>query len=302
MNDLTAMAVFAAVVEAGGFTAAARRLGLSKSAVSKRVARLEADLGARLMNRTTRRLALTEVGEEYYAACARVVREAEAAALAVSHLQGEPRGLLKVSAPMSFGQRHLAPAIPAFLSAHPALRMDLDLNDRHIDLIAERHDMAIRIGRLPDSTLVARTLAPSRLATCAAPDYFARHGRPQRPQDLRDHDCLTYAYQETLDAWRFTAPRGAVDVRVTGSYRANNGEALLAALRAGTGIARMPTFIAGDDLRAGLIECCLDDYGAEPAAIHAVYPPGRHVPPKVRAFIDFLAQRFGPEPYWDRGL
>ena len=302
MKDLTAMAVFAAVVEAGGFTAAARQLGLSKSAVSKRVARLEAELGARLMNRTTRRLALTEVGTEYYAACARVVREAEAAALAVSHLQAEPRGVLRVSAPMSFGQRHLGPALPAFLEAHPALRLDLDLNDRRVDLIAERHDMAIRIGRLRDSSLVARTLAPSRLVVCATPDYFARHGRPRRPQDLRAHRCLTYAYQETLDEWRFIGPRGEVAVRVTGPYRANNGEVLLAALCAGVGIGRFPTFIVGDDLRAGRVESCLDDYGSEPAAIHAVYPSRRHVAPKVRACIDFLASRYGPEPYWDRDL
>lgn len=296
---LDGMAIFAAVIDSGSFTAAARALGLSKSAVSKRIAALEDALGTRLIDRTTRRLRLTEAGEEYYEAAARVVHEAEEAALAVAHYQSEPRGLLRVSVPMSFGQRHVVPHIAEFLARHPRLSLQLDLDDRRVDLIGEGYDLAIRIAALPDSTLVARRLAPARRVLCGAPDYFARHGRPRRPEDLRAHNCLGYDYLATRDEWRFAGRGGAVSVRVAGTFRANNGDALLALARAGVGLVLGPTFMACEDLAAGRLETCLDDWNADIDGIFAVYPQRRHVPPKVRVFVDYLAARYGPAPYWE---
>ncbi|MCW5731549.1 MAG: LysR family transcriptional regulator, partial [Alphaproteobacteria bacterium] len=192
MENLMAMAVFARIVEAGSFTAAARRLGMSKSAVSKQVSRLEEALGTRLLNRTTRRLSLSQAGLAFHEHCARILAEAQAAEEAVQSLQAEPRGLLRVNAPMSFGILHLAPAIPDFLARYPGLRVDMDLADRYVDLVAEGFDLAIRIGRLEDSSLIARRIAPARRVVCGTPDYFARHGVPAEPADLARHNCLLY--------------------------------------------------------------------------------------------------------------
>ncbi|MBT6118686.1 MAG: LysR family transcriptional regulator, partial [Rhodospirillaceae bacterium] len=194
MDHLAGMAVFAKVVEARSFTAAAEQLGLSKSAVSKQISRLEDRLGIRLLNRTTRRLSLTEAGAAYYERCARIVAEAEAADLAITHLQSEPRGVLQVNAPMSFGIAHVAPAIPDFLERYPELRVDMTLNDRVVDLVDEGFDVAIRIGALADSSLIARRLAESRMVAVAAPGYLQRHGAPDRPEDLERHNCLSYSY------------------------------------------------------------------------------------------------------------
>jgi DNA-binding transcriptional LysR family regulator len=299
MENLTGMAIFARVVEAEGFSAAARQLGLSKSAVSKQVARLEDRLGARLLNRTTRRLSLTEVGAAFYERCARILAEAEAAERAVTRLQAEPRGTLRVNAPMSFGVRHVAPAIPAFVARYPDVSVDISLTDRLVDLVDEGYDLAIRIANLPDSSLVARRLAPARFVVCASPDYLARHGAPAQPRDLARHNCLTYSYAAVGDEWRLRGPDGEVRVRVTGTVRANNGDVLRAAALGGLGIVVMPTFLVGDALRSGALASVLPDYRVRETAIHAVYPHGRHLSAKVRAFVDFLVERFGPQPYWD---
>jgi DNA-binding transcriptional LysR family regulator len=295
MHDLAGMAVFARVVEARSFSAAARALGLSKSAVSKEIARLEDHLGVRLLNRTTRRLALTEAGALFYERSARVVREAAEAERAVQDLGTEPRGLLRINAPMSFGHLHLAPAVADFLSRQPAVRIEMTV----IDVVGEGFDIVIRIADLPPSSLVARRIAINRRIVCAAPAYLAAHGTPELPQDLTRHNCLNYAYLASGDVWRFRGTAGPVAVRVSGSFSANNGDVLRQAAVAGLGIILMPTFLIGPELQSGALVPILIDYRESDTGIYALYPPTRHVSPKVRAFIDFLVERFGPEPYWD---
>jgi len=301
--QLDSMALFARVVEAGGFSAAARELGLSKASVSKRIARLEDRLGVRLLNRTTRRLSLSEAGEAFYAGCRRMVSEAEAAEQTVTHLAAAPRGTLRVNAPMSFGQLHLAPALATFLERYPELAVDLVLDDREVNLVQDGFDVGVRIKPLRDSSLIARRLAPSHALLCAAPAYLRAHGAPARPEDLTRHACLLYSYQSEPGVWLLTGPDGERRVRVSGRLRANNGEALLEAAVAGFGLALLPSFIVGEAVRTGRLHPVLNGWRAgDPVSIHAIYPAGRNLSPKVRVFVDFLAERFGPEPYWDREL
>ncbi|WP_193367402.1 LysR family transcriptional regulator [Pelagibius marinus] len=302
MIRLDAMEIFAEVVEAEGFSAAARNLGVSKSAVSKQVARLEDGLGVRLLNRTTRRLSLTEAGTTFYEACRRVLDAAEAAERAVSNLSAAPRGLLKLNAPMSFGFLHLARAIPEFHARFPQITIDMAMNDRFVDLVEEGYDLALRIGDLRDSSLVARRVAPARSVLCASPDYLARRGRPERPEDLRDHDCLLYTHNAQVREWTLHGPGGMQKVKVDGPLLANNGDALCGAALGGLGIARLPTFIVGQHLRNGHLQALLPAFPVPEQGIHAVYPHSRNLSVKVRVFIDFLADYFGPEPYWDEGL
>ena len=302
MARLDAMEIFAEVVETEGFSAAARSLGVSKSAVSKQVGRLEDSLGVRLLNRTTRRLSLTEAGATFYAACRRVLDEAEAAERAVSNLSAAPRGLLKLNAPMSFGFLHLAGAIPQFHARFPQITLDAAMNDRFVDLVEEGYDVALRIGDLRDSSLIARRVAPCRTVTCASPDYLARRGRPEKPEDLRDHDCLLYANMAQPREWPLLGPAGLQKVKVEGPLLANNGDVLCGAALGGMGIARLPTFIVGRHLREGRLEAVLPGFPVPEQGIHAVYPHSRNLSVKVRVFVDFLAERFGPEPYWDEGL
>lgn len=302
-EHLSAMAVFARVVEAGSFSRAADALGMSKSAVSKQVARLEDRLGARLLNRTTRQLSLTEAGTAFYSGCRQLVADAESAEAAVSHLAQAPRGTLHVNAPMTFGQQHVAPALPEFMARYPDLGVDLQLNDRTVDLVDEGFDVAIRIGELADSSLIAKRLAPFRRLLVAAPDYLDRHGRPEHPHDLKAHACLIYSYLAVGRSWPFRGAEGTIRVPVGGRLEANNGDVLLVAARNGMGIAQLPTFICGDDVRAGRLETVLDAWpDASNTGVYAVYPASRTVLPKVRVFIDFLRERFGPAPYWDRDL
>lgn len=301
LETATGLLVFAAVAEAGSFSAAARALGVSKSAVSKQVSQLEATVGARLLQRTTRRLSLTEAGAALLARGQRVLAELDGVETDLGRLGGPPRGLLRLSAPMSFGQRHVAPLLPAFLAAHPGVQVELDLTDRTVDLIGERFDCAVRVGRLPDSTLVARRLAPARRVVCAAPDYLARHGVPRTPEALRRHACLDYTYLAAPGGWPFTSGSRTRRIAVRGPLSSNNGEALRDAALAGLGIALLPTFIVGDDLRADRLRALLTAYECWDASIFAVYPPTRHVPAKLRAFVDFLAGHCGAAP-WDAGL
>lgn len=300
LDNLAAMAVFARVVEDRSFTQAADALGRSKSAVSKAVSQLEDRLGARLLNRTTRRLSLTEAGTAYYERAARILAEAAEADSAVSALQDEPRGTLRINAPMSFGQRHLAPAIGGFLERYPELRLDITLSDRFVDLIGEGYDVAVRIAALPDSSLIAAKLAPNRRVVCASPDYLARAGTPRHPQDLRQHNYFGYTYQATGNTWRFVGPEGPATVRVTGSLTANNGDILKAAMLQGLGLGLVPTFSIADELKSGELVVVLPDYIDTETSVYAVYPHSRHLSAKVRAFVDYLRRRFGPEPYWDR--
>jgi DNA-binding transcriptional LysR family regulator len=301
MDGLQGMAIFAAVVEAKSFTEAARRLGLSKAAVSKQVSRLEERLGARLLNRTTRRLSLTEVGAAFYERCARIVAEAEEAELAVSRLTEIPRGTLRANVPVDFGVRYLAPLLPSFMAANPELRIDIGFNDRFVDLVDEGLDLAVRIGRLPDSSLIARKLAEARSVICAAPEYWNRHGRPSHPSELAHHNCFGYSYLATGNEWRLEGPEGEVAVRVAGSLTANNGDVLRQAAVAGLGVVATPVFMACDDLRSGRLEPVLRDYAQPTRGIYAVYPHSRHLSAKVRAFVDYLADALDPAPWHDVG-
>jgi DNA-binding transcriptional LysR family regulator len=301
MQDLERMVIFARVVETRSFSEAARRMNLSKSLVSKRITQLERSVGARLLNRTTRAMSLTEAGAVFYEHCARIVEELEAAKRAVSHLHAEPRGLLRVSASVAFGTMHIAPALADFLPAHPDLQIDMEIKDRFVDLADERFDVAIRIAREPSQNLVARRLATVKRKVCATPGSFERHGVPETPQDLEGHNCLTYTSFDPEGPWRFKGPDGRmISVTASGNLRLNDDEALSEAVLKGLGIALLPTFIVGRDLQAGRLRSVLPDYVPAERHIFAVYLPTRHVSAKVRAFIDFLVERFGPEPYWDR--
>ncbi len=303
MLDPSAMVLFARVVEAGSFTGAARDLAISKSAVSKQISRLEDRLGVRLLNRSTRRLSLTEAGAAFHEGCRRVANEAAAAERTVSRLASGPRGELRVNAPMSFGIRHLGPCLADFLQHYPELTIDLTLNDRQVDLVEEGLDIAVRIGVLADSSLIAKRLAPSHRVVVAAPAYLAERGRPERPEQLADHACLRYSYQAAGREWRFRGPDGERRVRTKGPLAVNNGDVLRAAALDGLGVALLPTFFVGPDLRAGRLERLLPDWrDAQDSAVHAVYPANRNLSPKVRVFVDYLAERFGEAPYWDDGL
>ena len=294
------MEAFVAVVEAGSFSAAAQKLRSSKSLVSRQIAALETELGARLFHRTTRSLTLTEEGRGYHARLVRILGDIDEANLSVSALQAAPRGRLRINAPMSFGYLHLAPAVPDFLAQYPEVEVDLSMSDRYVDLIEEGVDLAVRLGRLSDSSLVARKIAPVRRAVCASPDYFKAHGVPTTPDELIRHQCLCYSNLAVTDEWRFMRPDGSVwPIEVTGRLRADNGDALREAALKGLGIVYLPTFIIGRDLQAATLTSVLTEFVATDAHIHAVYPHAKHLSPKVRAFIDFMAQRFGGQPYWD---
>ena len=298
MEGLSAYAAFQKVVETGSFTAAAQALGITKSAVSKHVSRLEDRLGIRLLDRTTRRLRPTEVGAAFHQRISRILSDIEEAEDAAASLQAEPRGTLRVNAPVSFGVRHLGPLLNGFLDSHPGLSVDLVLNDRVVDLIDEGFDMAVRIADLADSSLIARRLAPARRVVCAAPDYWARHGKPRSPEELSGHECLAYSYMPGSREWIFGSGSRAVAGRLT----ANNGDLLSAAAVAGLGVILSPTFIVGDDLRAGRLETALEEWEGPPLSIHAVYPHNRHLSAKVRAFVDYLIECSGAHPYWDEGI
>ncbi|MGO4128366.1 LysR family transcriptional regulator [Inquilinus sp. YAF38] len=296
-----AMIVFAQVVDSRSFSAAAVRLGLSKSAVSKQIAKLEDRLGARLLNRTTRTLSPTDAGQDFYERCLRVVREVEEAERAISHLSAEPRGLLRLSAPASFGREYLAPLVPEMLARWPELRIEALFEDRFVDVVAEGFDLVIRITRLQDSSLVARRIASCRRVVCAAPSYLERHGVPRSPADLTRHDCILYSYATDQNEWEFLGPDGRLEtVRVDGRLRANNAEVTLATLLAGAGLALSPDFIVGPDIAAGRLVPLLTDYENPFGAIYAVWPHNRNLAPKVRAVVDFLVERFAAEPIWER--
>ena len=302
MDHLNDMATFASVVSEGSFSRAAQSLGLSKATISKRISRLEVRLGARLLNRTTRRLSLTEIGSAFNEHCSRLVAEAEEAEQTVTALTANPRGTLRVNVPMSFGRLHIARAIPQFLAQYPDLKVDITLDDAFVDLVHGGYDLAIRIADLPDSSLVARRLAPSRRVVCGSPGYFRRRGVPETPDDLKNHECLSYRYLTTTGSWPFRKGQRTWSIPVSGSLSANNGDVLLAAAVAGTGLVLVPTFMVEQQLRSGALLPVLASYAESDFGIYAVYPHRRHVSAKVRAFVDYFAERFGPVPYWDEAL
>jgi len=296
------MRVFAKVVESGSFTGAAQRLGISASMVSQHVKELEERLAVRLLNRTTRKVSVTEVGRAYYERCTRLLADLEEIEHAVSDMHAAPRGELRINATPSFGILHLAPAIADFTARFPAISVELTLSERPVDLIAEGFDVAVRVEEMPDSSLIARQLAPCRMVVCGAPSYLERHGMPRTPADLTAHNCLTAAGNVLpyYRAWHLTAADGsALNISPIGNLRTNSGAVLKVAALAGHGLVCLPTYFVGDALQSGRLVTVLDDYIAPPLTLRALYPHNRHLSAKVRAFVDFLVGRFGREPPWD---
>lgn len=297
--DLDTVALFVRVAALGNVSAAGREQGLSPASASTRLTQLEGSLGARLLHRTTRRVALTQEGEAFLRE-AQTLLAAEAQALAsVGQGRAAPQGRLRVSCSSSFGRQHVSPVLSAFLARYPGISLDFRLTDRVVDLIEAGMDLAIRVGALRDSTLVARKLAPNRRTLCASPAYLAARGAPKHPGDLAAHDCLILGEQRD---WRFVTPGGPLSVRVGGRLASDNGEVLRDAVLAGLGIALKSTWDVGAHLRSGALVPVLPAYPlAEEVAIWAVYPSRAFVPPKTHALIEFLQARFGPAPYWDDG-
>ncbi len=299
MDKLEAMNAFAKVVAAGSYAEAARRLGLTRSAVSKAVMELEQLLGARLLDRTTRRVTPTEAGLAYYERAAAILADVEETEIQISRLHDEPRGVLKINAPMSFGTLYLGAAVAEFMTRYPELRIELVLNDRFIDPLEEGVDVTVRIGALADSSLIARRLAPARLALVASPDYLTRAGQPKTPQELRNHRCLAYGHMAAVHRWHLMQGAEAVTVQITSALCSNNGEVLRTAALAGNGITNLPTFLVGPDIAAGKLVQVLSDHAPAELGIYALYAPNRYLAAKTRVFIDFLVGRFGEEPAWD---
>src|SRR5882672_8304842 len=299
-NPLEEMAAFAKVVANGSLSGAARELGLSPALISRRLAALEARLGVRLINRTTRSLHLTDEGASYHEACARVLAEIEEADAAASARRVEPQGALKVALPASFGHQHVAPRIPEFAQRYPKVRLALSLSDRSVNVIEEGFDIAIRIAELEDSSLAARRLAPNRRVVCASPEYLRRHGTPRVPDDLTRHSCLT-TNDFTMN-WEYRDPHGKRSAaRVASNYACDNWEVLREWALAGLGIALKSTWDVYRQLADGSLVALFPGYTFHSdVAIYAVYPHRRHLPAKTRVFIEFLADAFGPEPYWDK--
>lgn len=285
------------VVDQGGFTDAARKMGISKSAVSKHVSALEARLGARLLNRTTRRVSPTDIGLAYYDRARRVLNDAGEADALVTSMQSAPSGLLRISVTTDFGAHHLSPILNAFLTQFPEITVNMMLNNRVVDLISEGFDLAIRVGELEDSSLRARKLCDTTQRLVAAPSYLQRAGRPQRLEDLSEHKLLQYSNPPGGAVWKLTSPSGEKrQLRSPGGLTVNDGQSLLNATISGLGIALLPTYLYSDALRQGLVEDVIPGLPGEVQGIYAVYPPGRFTQPKVRAFIDFLVQT-----YMDKG-
>jgi DNA-binding transcriptional LysR family regulator len=293
MDKLSSLRAFVKVVEAASFSEAGRRLRLSRSAVSKYVADLEADLGVQLLSRTTRRVTPTENGQAYFERALAILADLDAADHAVAQMQATPRGLLRVNAPMSFGTMQLGPAVAGFMKLYPELQIQLTLSDEQVDPVQEGLDVTLRIAELESSSLIARKLMPIARVVCASPGYLKQHGIPKHPSDLREHDCLTYGYLSTGNQWKLTGKDGDHWIAPRWTLCANNAEVLRDAAAAGRGVAVLPDFIAAAALKNGALRTLLTDYTTPALALYAIYPPTRHLAVKVRLFIDYLVETFG---------
>ncbi len=299
MDKLEAMNAFVKVVALGSYAEAGRALGLTRSAVSKAVMELELLLGARLLDRTTRRVSATEAGLAYYESCVDVLARVEETEMQVSRLHDQPKGVLKINAPMSFGAMYLGPLIAEFMSAYPDLKIELTLNDRFIDPIEEGVDVTVRIGILADSSLIARRLAPARRVLVAAPEYLKRFGMPKGPEDLMRHRCLNYGHTTTLQRWHLTRDGDTINLAINSVLCSNNGDVLRAAALGGQGITKLPTFLVGPDIKARRLAVVLPQFPPTELGIFALYAPNRYLAAKTRLLIDFLAAHFGERPSWD---
>jgi DNA-binding transcriptional LysR family regulator len=293
LPDLEAWAIFAKIAETGSFAGAASELGLSGPTVSKALARLETRFGEKLIHRTSRRFALTETGRVLAVRAAQILAEGEAVEAEAQAKSAAPRGRVRLAAPMSFGLRHVAPALPEFLAAYPEVSIDLQLDDRRVDLVASGIDIALRIAELPDSSLVARRLCPVQRWVVGTPGYFARKGLPQHPRDLENHACLSYSYLASGETWRFRSGQGEEEtINIKARFSANNADALVAALEAGEGLALQPDFIAWQAVQAGRLVIALPDWTPPPLALNLVTPAGGPRALKTRVLLEFLTQRF----------
>ncbi|PSB13923.1 LysR family transcriptional regulator [filamentous cyanobacterium CCP2] len=300
MDKFEQIRAFTKVVATGGFAAAARQMGVSRSSVNKLVINLENELGVQLLHRSTRRVIPSETGLAFYERCLAILADLEEAEQAVSQLQEEPKGTLRINAPMSFGMMHLSPAIADFMVNYPDLRVQLTLDDRLVDPIQEGFDMLVRIAEPPDSAaLIVHSIAPARRFLCASPDYLKRHGIPLHPDELQQHAGLHYGYLGTRNQWKLIGPDGEHVVSIHSVLCSNNGEVLRDAALKGLGIAVLPTFIIGSYLQQGTLQIVLPDYHPPEITICIIYPSNRHLSAKIQLFTQFLKGRFGEQPYWE---
>lgn len=289
MDMLSAMKMYVAVVDGGSFAAAAGRLDISRAMASKQIQKLEEHLGTRLLNRTTRRLSLTETGREFYERSVNIIGDVDEAEQVAARMTSMPQGVLRVTMPLTYGQHRLGAIVGAYTQAYPRVRLDISLSDRKVDLVEEGLDLAIRIGALPPSDLIARRIGAVRSVLCASPGYLARHGTPRTLADLAGHACLGYTLSGNVTQWRVEGPEGPDTVDISGPIRADNGDIIRQAAVAGAGIAFQPCFIVGADLAAGTLVRILDDWQSADMGVYAVYPSRKHLSAKVRTFVDFLA-------------
>lgn len=299
IRDLTSLQIFVSVVETQSFSQTARRLGMTPSTVSKHIGALEDRLGARLVNRTTRRISITENGLGFYDHCVNVLQELESAQTEIQELTHEAKGLLRITGPNVLTTRHISPHLPEFLRRYPQMRLDLMLTSRTIDMVEEGVDLSIRLASEVNPQLYSEVLAPNRRVFCAAPEYLEKHGIPKTPDDLLQHNCLMARTVNLLNTWTFKEGSRLRSLRIAGNMVANNVDVLRDALVGGIGIANVGTFVVGDDLKSGRLVPILQDFTVQNSWFFAVVPHRRHVPLKSRVFIDFLKEMFGPIPYWD---
>jgi DNA-binding transcriptional LysR family regulator len=292
MDHLRSLKALMAVVESGSFVAAAQRLHSSKAAVSRYIQELETYLGVRLLQRSTRRIALTEAGRDYYQRTKQILAELDDADSAIGANNASLVGNIRINAPLTFGTRYLAPLWAEFMARHPAITFDIELNDRRVDLLEEGFDLAIRIGNLADSTLVSRQLAVSHAVLCASPDYLAKYGTPKTPEDLTQHQAISYSYLPTGDVWHFNSTElGSRAINIKSRMHTNNGDTIRAVVLAGQGIALQPIFQVGPDIKAGKLVTFLPEWSGPTFGIHAVYPSRKHLSLKVKTLIDYLIEK-----------
>lgn len=304
MDKTAEMTLFVQSVEAGGFSAAARQLDLTPSAVSRKIGQLEDRLQIRLFDRTTRRIHLTEAGKAYYQRCLQILRDIEEAEDAISSLSGDPRGTLRIAATVSFGRVEILPRINEFMRSHPHIKVEVELTDRHVNLIDEGFDVAIQWReQMNEPNIVARKLCVNRRIICAAPEYLEEHGTPTRPEQILEHNCLTLSTLGKFNAWEFDdETAGLRTLHVDGNFRVNTADGLYEAALSGVGLARLSTWLVAKDIQAGRLVAVLPDYPHDFSAFYILYPHRRYLARKVRAFVDFLVDKFSPEPPWELGI